>query len=66
MQLHRLPHHIGDLVEPAVLHVEQGLQNPALHRLQPVMDIGNGPLPDDIGRVFQKILLKELLKSAVL
>jgi alpha-D-ribose 1-methylphosphonate 5-triphosphate synthase subunit PhnL len=66
MELHRLPHHIGDLVKTAVLHIEQGLENPALHRFQAVVNIGNGPLADDIGGVLKEILLEELLKSAVL
>jgi len=58
MELHGLAHHIGHLVETAVVHVEQGLEDAALHRLQPVVDIGNGPLSDDIGGILKKILFE--------
>ena len=66
MELHGLTHYIGHLVEAAVIHIEQGLEDTPLYRLQAVMDVGNSPLPDNVGGVFKEILFKEVMQSAVL
>ena len=64
MELHGLANDISDLVKAAILHIEQGLEDAALDRFQTIFNGGNGALPDDIGGVFKKIFIKELVKFA--
>jgi hypothetical protein len=53
-----MAHHIGNLVELPVVHLKEGMENPPLYRLKPVLQVGDGPIFDNIGRVFQKIFIK--------
>ena len=66
MEFHGLADHVGHLVETAVIHVVQGLQEPSLHRLEAVVDIGNGPFADDVGGVVEEIGVKQLMQFAAL
>ena len=44
MVLHRVADDVGDLVETAVVHLAQAMQDPALHGLQPVVLVRDGAL----------------------
>ena len=66
MEFHGFADHIGNLLEPAVVHVMQGLQNAALHRFQAVVNIGNRALLDDIRGILDEILVKESMEFAQL
>jgi hypothetical protein len=51
-------HHVGDLVEFPVVHLEKGMEYTPLYGLKAVLKIGNSPVPDYIGSVFQKVLVE--------
>ena len=55
MIVHGVAHDIGRFVGPAVIHLVQHPEDTPLHRFQPVIHIGNGPVFDDISRIIQKI-----------
>ena len=48
MVLHALTNDIGHLVETAVIHFLHGVEDPALHRLQPVTHGGYSAFQDDV------------------
>ena len=54
VERHRATDDIGDLVKTPVVHVPQRVQNPALHRLQAVVDMRDSAVEDDVARVFKK------------
>ena len=54
VERHRATDDIGDLMKTPVVHVPQRMQNPALHRLQAVVDVRDGAVEDDVARVFKK------------
>jgi len=58
--LHALAHDVGDLVELAVVLFEKSMQNSPLHRLEPVLKVGDRPVPDDVRRIFQKISVEKV------
>ena len=49
----------GYFVEAAVVHFVHRVQDAALHRLEPVVDVGNGALFDDVGGVFDEVVFVE-------
>ncbi len=53
--LHAVAHHVGHLVELAVVHLHQRVKDAPLHGLEPVVQVRDGPVLDDVGRVFQKV-----------
>ncbi len=55
MKLHGLANNIGNLVETAVIHVVQGLEDTPLDRFQPIVDIRDSTLLDHVGGVLEKI-----------
>ena len=54
MEAHGRPDDVGHLVKPAVVHFPQRVEDPALHRLQTVVDMRDGAVEDDVARVFEK------------
>lgn len=66
VELHGGAHHVCNLMKPAVVHIEEGLEDAALNRFETVVDIWNGSLFDNVGSVFQEIAIKELTKFTVL
>ena len=61
MVAHALAHRVGHLVELAVVHFVQRMQDAALHGLEPVVEVGDGPVLDDVGGVFEIIVIVEIL-----
>ncbi|MNC92784.1 hypothetical protein D3C83_92820 [compost metagenome] len=59
MELHRLADHVRHLVEAPVVHGGEGGEDPALDRLQPIGELGNGPIDDDVARVLEEVPLHE-------
>ncbi len=64
--LHALADDVGHLVELAVVHLGERVQDAPLHRLEPVVDVGNGPVLDDVGGVVEEIGVEQLVQLAVL
>src|SRR5210317_661608 len=62
MQLHGLTDHVGYLLETAVIHIIQRLQNAALDRLQAVTHVRDGTLFNNIGGILHEILIKEFME----
>jgi len=60
MVLHALPDYTGYLVEVVILLLKKRVKDPPLHRFQAVFKIGNGPVFDNVGRVFKKIPVKNI------
>ena len=59
--LHAVAHHIGHLVEFPVVHFKERMEYAPLHRLEAVLKIGNGPVLDHIGRVFEEVSVEDVL-----
>ena len=53
VELHRLTDDISHLDQP-VLHLRHCVEDPSLHRLQPVRDVGHCPLQDDVRGIGDK------------
>src|SRR5262249_13942384 len=47
--------HVGDLVEQAVVHREQRVQDAPLHRLAAVAQVGQRAVEDRVARVLQEV-----------
>ena len=62
MQFHGLADHVGYLLEAAVIHIIQRLQDAALYRLQAVIYIGDSALFDDIRGILHEIFIKEFVE----
>ena len=45
---------VGHLVVPAVVHFPQRVEDAALHRLEAVVDVGHGPVEDDVAGVVEE------------
>ena len=58
VELHGVTHDIGHLVEAPVVEQLHGMENAPLHRLQPVGQVGNGPLEYDIRGIVEEPVLK--------
>ena len=58
---HGLAHHVGYLVELAVVHFEEGVQDAALDRFQTIIDVGDGPVLDHVRGVLDEVVLVELV-----
>ena len=54
--LHRVANDVGHLVEASVVLLLQRVEDAALHGLEPVVDVRDGALEDDIARIIQKPL----------
>ncbi len=61
MVLHAGADDVRDLVELAVVHLEEGVHDAPLHGLEAVFEIRYGPVLDDVGRVVEEILVEDLL-----
>ena len=55
--LHRVPDDVGHLVETAVVHLAQAVQDSALHRLQAVVLVRYGAFEDDVARVIEEVVV---------
>ena len=66
VQLHGFADHVGHLVEAAVVHVGERLQDAPLHRLEAVVGVRDGPLADDVGGVVEEIGVEQLVQLAAL
>ena len=62
MQLHGFSDHIGNLLETAIIHIIQGLQNTTLNRLQAVTHVRDGTFFNYIGSILHEILIKEFME----
>ena len=65
MVLHGLADDVGDLVETAVVHLPERMEDAPLHRLEPIVDIGNGPILDDIGGILEEVRVHQLAKRVI-
>ena len=54
VELHRRADDVGDLVEAAVVHVPERVQDAALHRLQAVVDVRHRAVEDDVAGVVEE------------
>jgi hypothetical protein len=52
--LHGVADDVGHFVEAPVVLLLQRMEDAALDRLEPVVDVGDGALEDDVARVVQK------------
>ena len=55
--LHGVADDIGDLVEPPIVHFVEAVQDAALHRLQAIVLVRNGPFEDDVRSVIQEVVV---------
>jgi len=58
MVLHASSHHGRDFLEPAVVHFEERVHDAPLHRLEPVLDVWNRPVTNDVARVFNEVFVE--------
>ena len=58
---HAVAHGVGHLVELAVFHFVQRVEDAPLHGFQPVVDVGDGPVFYDVGGVFDEVLIEYLV-----
>ncbi len=61
MVFHAVAHQVGHLVVAAVLVLPQRIQDTPLYGLKSVLQLGDGPVGNDVRRVLQKIVSKRLL-----
>ena len=57
--LHALSDNVGHLVELAVVHLDQGVYDPPLHRLEPILELGDRPVAYDVRGVLDEVLLED-------
>src|SRR3546814_12160265 len=50
---HGIADHVGGLVEPAIVHLLQRMQDAPLYGLESIVDMGYGPVKDDVGGVIR-------------
>ena len=55
---HRVTHDVGHLVEASVVQFVHRMQDTALHRLQAILDSGNGTFQDNIRGIVEKPVLE--------
>ena len=55
--LHRVADGIGHLVETAIVHLLQAVQDATLDRLQSVVQVRNRPLENDVRRIIEEVLV---------
>ena len=60
MVLHGLAHHVGHLVEFAVVHGDKGMEYAPLNRLKTIHQVWNSPVSDYIGGILQEIIFIQL------
>ena len=59
MELHCIPNDVGNLVELTVIHFHHRVQNSSLNRLQPVFNIGNRTVLNDVGSIFKEVFVQQ-------
>ena len=60
--LHGLPDDVGDFVELAIVHFDEGMEDTALNRFEAVVHMRNGAILDYVGRVFDEVGLIETIQ----
>lgn len=66
VELHGITNYIGHFVEPAIIHIMQGLQDAALHRFQAIGNVRDGAFFDDIRGIVHEVFIKELMQLAII
>ena len=56
VEFHRVPHDVRHFTIAPVVQPVHGVQDAALHGLEPVIDLGYGPFQDDVRGVIQKVV----------
>jgi hypothetical protein len=59
MVFHAMAHNVCDFVESAVIHLEEAVKDSSLDRLEPIIDVGDGAILDNVGSVFDKVAIEE-------
>ena len=54
MILHRVPDDVGDFVEASVILFLERVEDASLDRLEPVVDVRDSPLKNDVTGVVEK------------
>jgi len=54
MKAHRGSDDVGHLMEPAVVHLPQGVEHAPLHRLEAIVDVWHGAVKDDVAGVVEE------------
>jgi hypothetical protein len=62
MQLHRLADDVGHLVIAAVVHLEERVEDAALHGLESVAQVGDGAVEDRVARVVHEVATHQRLE----
>ena len=62
VQLHGLANNVRHLAELAVVHFPHRVENAALYRFESVVNVRNRTVLDEIGRIFQKVLVHQGLE----
>ncbi len=62
MEAHRPSHRVGDLVEFAVIHLKESMDDSSLNRFEAIHQIGNRPFLDHVGGILQEVLAEELMR----
>jgi hypothetical protein len=58
MIAHGISDDVCHLVKLAVVHLEQGMEYAALNRLQPVVDVRDRTILDDVGGILEEVLIE--------
>ena len=66
MEAHAGADDVGHLVESAVIHFPQRVQDAALHRFQTIVEMGNGAIEDDVAGVVEKPVAIALRERGIL
>ena len=64
MVAHRRPDDVGHLVEAPVVHLPEGVQDAAQDGLEPVVDVGDRAVEDDVARVVEEPVLVAASRAA--
>ena len=57
VKLHGVSHDVGHLVVASVVHALHGVHDTSLHRLEAILDVGNGTLQNNIRSVVEEPVL---------
>ena len=58
---HAASNNVCGLLEPSVVHVEQGVHYTPLNGLESVLKIRNCPVADNVACIFNKVFVKQIL-----
>src|SRR5699024_12578892 len=63
MKLHSLSDDVGYFMKPTIFHLIEGMQDPSLNRLQPVLNGRNRTFKDYVRSIIQKIIFIHSIQS---